>query len=48
MAIRIAEHMDVRLPVMHMIDGYVISGAIGPLKMLSDEQAKTFVGPTAR
>ena len=30
-AIRIAEHMDVRLPVMHMYDGYVISGAIGPL-----------------
>jgi len=44
-AIRIAEHMDVRLPVMHMYDGYVISGAIGPLKMLSDEQAKAFVGP---
>jgi pyruvate ferredoxin oxidoreductase alpha subunit len=45
MAIRIAEHDEVHLPVMHMIDGYVISGAIGPLKMLSDEQAKTFVGP---
>jgi pyruvate ferredoxin oxidoreductase alpha subunit len=45
MAIRIAEHEDVHLPVMHMIDGYVISGAIGPLKMLSDEQAKAFVGP---
>jgi pyruvate ferredoxin oxidoreductase alpha subunit len=45
MAIRIAEHDDVHLPVMHMLDGYVISGAIGPLKMLSDEQAKAFVGP---
>ena len=45
MAIRIAEHDEIHLPVMHMIDGYVISGAIGPLKMLSDEQAKTFVGP---
>jgi len=45
MAIRIAEHDEVHLPVMHMIDGYVISGAIGPLKMLSDEQVKTFVGP---
>jgi pyruvate ferredoxin oxidoreductase alpha subunit len=30
---------------MHMLVGYVISGAIGPLKMLSDEQAKAFVGP---
>jgi len=45
MAIRIAEHDDVRLPVMGMLDGYVISGAIGPLKMLSDEQVKAFVGP---
>jgi pyruvate ferredoxin oxidoreductase alpha subunit len=45
MAIRIAEHDEVHLPVMHMIDGYVISGAIGPLKMLGDEQAKAFVGP---
>ena len=45
MAIRIAENDEVHLPVMHMIDGYVISGAIGPLKMLSDEQVKTFVGP---
>jgi len=45
MAIRIAEHDEVHLPVMHMIDGYVISGAIGPLKMLSDAQVKSFVGP---
>jgi pyruvate ferredoxin oxidoreductase alpha subunit len=45
MAIRIAEHDEVHLPVMHMIDGYVISGAIGPLKMLADGQAKAFVGP---
>jgi pyruvate ferredoxin oxidoreductase alpha subunit len=45
MAVRIAEHEDIHLPVMHMLDGYVISGAIGPLKMLSDEQVKAFVGP---
>lgn len=44
-AVKIAEHMDVRLPVMHMYDGYVISGAIGPLVMLPDEQVKDFVGP---
>jgi len=44
-AVRIAEHMDVRLPVMHMYDGYVISGAIGPLRMLPDEAVKEFVGP---
>jgi pyruvate ferredoxin oxidoreductase alpha subunit len=45
MAIRIAEHDEIHLPVMHMLDGYVISGAIGPLKMLHDEQVKAFVGP---
>ena len=43
--IRIAEHMDVRTPAMHMYDGYVISGAIGPLKMLPDETAREFIGP---
>jgi pyruvate ferredoxin oxidoreductase alpha subunit len=44
-AIRIAEHMDVRTPVMHMYDGYVISGAIGPLVMLPDETVQRFIGP---
>ena len=44
-AIRIAEHMDVRLPVMHMYDGYVISGAIGPLQMLTKQQVQDFIGP---
>ena len=44
-AIRIAEHMDVRLPVMHMYDGYVISGAIGPLQMLTKDQVQKFIGP---
>jgi len=44
-AIRIAEHMDVRLPVTHMYDGYVISGAIGPLEMLPDEKVHEFIGP---
>ena len=44
-AVRIAEHMDVRLPAMHMLDGYVISGAIGPLQMLRKEQVQEFIGP---
>jgi pyruvate ferredoxin oxidoreductase alpha subunit len=43
-AIRIAEHPDVRTPVMHMYDGYVISGAIGPLVMLRDDVVKRFIG----
>lgn len=44
-AVRIAEHMDVRTPTMQMYDGYVISGAIGPLQMLTDEQVQKFIGP---
>lgn len=44
-AVRIAEDMNVRLPVMHMYDGYVISGAIGPLVLLEDEQVQEFIGP---
>jgi pyruvate ferredoxin oxidoreductase alpha subunit len=44
-AIRIAEHMHVRLPVTHMYDGYVISGAIGPLVMLPDQKVQEFIGP---
>jgi len=44
-AVRIAEAMDIRTPTMHMYDGYVISGAIGPLQMLTKEQVQTFIGP---
>ena len=44
-AVRIAEHMDVRTPAMHMYDGYVISGAIGPLVTLEDEKVREFIGP---
>jgi pyruvate ferredoxin oxidoreductase alpha subunit len=44
-AVRIGEHMDVRLPVMHMYDGYVISGAIGPLVLLDNQRARDFIGP---
>ena len=43
--VRIAEHMDVRTPVMSMYDGYVISGAIGPLQMLTDQEVQDFIGP---
>ena len=44
-SVRIAEHMDVRTPAMHMYDGYVISGAIGPLVILEDEKVRDFIGP---
>ncbi len=43
-AFRIAEHMEVRLPVMTMIDGFIISGAIGPVETLEDADVKKFVG----
>jgi pyruvate ferredoxin oxidoreductase alpha subunit len=43
-AFRIGEHMDVRLPVMTMIDGFIISGAISSVETLDDEQVKEFVG----
>jgi len=45
MAVRIAEHPEVRTPVMTMMDGFVISGALGPLQQLTDEQVQQFVGP---
>ena len=45
MAVRIAEHREVRLPVMTMMDGFIVSGAIGPLNMLSDEAVQEFIGP---
>jgi pyruvate ferredoxin oxidoreductase alpha subunit len=44
-AVKIAENFDVRLPVMTMLDGYVISGAIGPLQMISGEDVHEFIGP---
>jgi pyruvate ferredoxin oxidoreductase alpha subunit len=44
-AVKIAENMDIRLPVMTMLDGYVISGAIGPLQMISSEAVQEFIGP---
>jgi len=44
-AVRIAEHPDVRTPVMTMMDGFIVSGAIGPLQELTTEQVQEFIGP---
>jgi pyruvate ferredoxin oxidoreductase alpha subunit len=44
MGFPIAEHPDVRLPVMNMYDGFIISGAIGPLVALDDDVVQAFVG----
>jgi len=45
MAWRIAEHMDVRLPVMVNYDGFIISHTADALHMLPDEAAWKFIGP---
>jgi len=44
MAWRIAEHMDVRLPVMVNYDGFIISHTADALYMLPDEAAYEFIG----
>ncbi|MEN8006507.1 MAG: pyruvate ferredoxin oxidoreductase [Candidatus Krumholzibacteriota bacterium] len=44
MAWRIAEHMDVRLPVMVNYDGFIISHTADALKMLPDDAAYDFIG----
>jgi pyruvate ferredoxin oxidoreductase alpha subunit len=43
-AVRIAEHPDVQLPVMCMMDGFVISHAIQRVEILEIDKVKKFVG----
>lgn len=43
-AVRIAEHPDVQLPVMVMMDGFVISHAIQRVEVMEAEKVKKFVG----
>jgi len=43
-AFRIAEHMDIRLPVMVCYDGFIISHSIERIEYLEDEVVKKFVG----
>ncbi|MBS4023000.1 MAG: pyruvate ferredoxin oxidoreductase [Dethiobacter sp.] len=43
-AIRIAEHKDVLLPVMVMMDGFIISHSIDRLDLIDDEAAGKFIG----
>ncbi len=44
MAYRIAEHKDVRLPIMVCQDGFITSHAVQNMELLEDEQVKSFVG----
>ncbi|MHA1713046.1 MAG: pyruvate ferredoxin oxidoreductase [Candidatus Ranarchaeia archaeon] len=43
-AFRIAEHPDVQLPVMVMLDGFLVSHTLSNVYMLSDNTVKQFVG----
>jgi pyruvate ferredoxin oxidoreductase alpha subunit len=45
MSFRIAEHPDVRLPVMVCYDGFIISHTAESMKVLPDDDAWKFVGP---
>ncbi len=44
-AVRIAEHADVRLPVMVCLDGFILSHTLEALEVNEDEDARTFIGP---
>lgn len=44
MANRIAEHKDVKLPLMVCQDGFITSHSIENIELLEDEKAKAFVG----
>ncbi len=44
MAYRIAEHKDVRLPIMVCMDGFIISHSIESMQFIPDEEVKKFVG----
>jgi pyruvate ferredoxin oxidoreductase alpha subunit len=43
-AFRIAEHMDIRLPVMICLDGFIISHSIERIEYLEDDEVNNFVG----
>lgn len=47
-AFRIAEHMDIRLPVMVCLDGFIISHCIERLEYLEDDEARRFMGEYAQ
>lgn len=43
-SVRLSEHKNVRLPVMVIYDGFIISHAIARLDVLDDDQVKNFIG----
>jgi pyruvate ferredoxin oxidoreductase alpha subunit len=45
MAFRIAEHMDIRLPTMTCLDGFILTHSLERFEPLPDEVVKKYVGP---
>jgi pyruvate ferredoxin oxidoreductase alpha subunit len=43
-AFRVAEHMDIRLPAMICMDGFIISHSIERLEYLEDQEVQAFIG----
>ena len=43
-AVRIAEHADVKLPVMVCLDGFILSHTLEPVEVLDDKTVRDFVG----
>ena len=44
MSVRIAEHPDVRLPVLHTQDGFTVTHSVERVDLLPDDAARAFVG----
>ena len=44
MALRVAEHKDVMLPVMSTLDGFITTHSIDRAELMDDESVKAFVG----
>jgi pyruvate ferredoxin oxidoreductase alpha subunit len=44
MAFRIAEHMDIRLPIMTCLDGFIITHSLERFEPLPDDAVRKFVG----
>ena len=43
-AVRIAEHADVKLPVMVCLDGFILSHTLEPVEVLGDKAVQDFIG----
>jgi len=44
MSVNIAEHKDVRLPIMVCLDGFIISHSIEAMEVIEDSDVKDFIG----